>query len=223
MTTDMHRHPDTLGAKLTRLSLLVMGFMLITATTGTLYAHDGGFGHSRRVIMVSAVEDQATPGTTFYIDYRLRLSDEPALVELTQMDTNGDGAVSDDERDTFFTAKAEGLAKKMSANIKASESNNEKSSNSLVVTPVTFRVQHSLVQMYRFKVQVGSDVNAINWQDANYTHKPGSVRLYSGEGVDVQPDESVNMHHADRLALTIRRVAESDAASPKQSQEANQE
>src|SRR5947208_2566256 len=55
--------------------------------------HDGGFGHSRRTIFVTAGKGGLV------LEYRIQHNRDDALVEVTLMDTDHDGNVSADEKD----------------------------------------------------------------------------------------------------------------------------
>ncbi len=67
-------------------------------------AHDGGFGHSRRVLFFAPSADGLV------LEYRILQNRDDALVEMTLMDQDHDGKITPEERDRYFQRRARQLA-----------------------------------------------------------------------------------------------------------------
>lgn len=156
---------------------------------GMASAHDGGFGHSRRAILVSATAGQVI------IEYRVTQSPDEALIEMTRIDSNRDGKVSQEEKDAYFTGQGKRLAENLL--LKTAEG---------APVPLTFAVyelRHPLVQVFRFTAKTEAD--ALLLEDRNYTHKPGAIRIHACDAVTVELARPVDLNHAERLSLKITR------------------
>jgi hypothetical protein len=173
--------------------VLVFAAMLcLLANASHLFAHDGGFGHSRRLIYVSAAPD------TFLIEYRLKQGLEEALVELVRVDADRDGKISQAERDKFFTARGKALL----ANLAFRDASSGKA---LAAEFAGFELQHSLVQVYRLRL--ASDAQSVLLVDHNFPHKPGQVAIETDAGLKAQLPEEIDLSHADQVRVTVERVA----------------
>lgn len=151
-------------------------------------AHDGGFGHSRRTFFL-AVDDA---GLT--IEYRVKQSDDEALVEMTHIDQDGDGSISPEEKDRYFNARARELADRLTLTTPSGQR--------LAVRCVGYTLDQALVQLYRFSVITNQ--NELLLVDGNFPHKPGLVSIETGPGVEAEPARAIDLTHADQVSLKIR-------------------
>src|SRR5436190_20769062 len=87
--------------------LFAVLFLALAASSAP--AHDGGFGHSRRTLYLTTEDD------ALILEYRIQHNREDALVEMTLMDTDGDGKVSAEEKDRFLKDRAKRLAENLVA------------------------------------------------------------------------------------------------------------
>ncbi|HEV7401532.1 MAG TPA: hypothetical protein VGO11_01350 [Chthoniobacteraceae bacterium] len=67
-------------------------------------AHESPIDHVERELEFSVKDGQ------LLLDYRLRFSDRALLMQVGEMDTNGDGRLSEQETAAYFTAQAAKLA-----------------------------------------------------------------------------------------------------------------
>jgi hypothetical protein len=172
---------------------LVLGMLFLCLTNATtLFAHDGGFGHSRRLIYVSATPD------SFLIEYRLKQGLEEALVELVHVDADRDGKISQAERDQFFTARGKALL----ANLAFRDASSGKA---IAAEFAGFKLQHSLVQVYRLRL--ASDAQSVLLVDGNFPHKPGQVAIEVDAGLKAGLPEEIDLSHADQVRVTLERTA----------------
>lgn len=91
----------------TRFCLLVA--LAVTPLSGR--GHESPIDHVERELWLVADNGQAL------LTYRLLPTDRAALMELKTMDADGNGTVSDRERDLFFATKAKAIAKRIDLNI----------------------------------------------------------------------------------------------------------
>jgi hypothetical protein len=165
-----------------------LGLLLLAAAES--WGHDSGFGHCRRTLLFSAKPDEVL------LEYRIVLSPEEALVEMTQMDRDGDGRVSAEEKNRYFALRARELARGWTLSTAEGER----------LEPVFARVElgHSLTQSYRFSVSTLE--RTIFFVDTNFSHKPGQVSILSGPGLQAEPQKGANLAHAERISLVITRT-----------------
>jgi hypothetical protein len=71
---------------------------------GITFAHESPVDHVERELRLSV------RGGALHLRYRVQQSERSVLMQLHQMDGNGDGLISDTERDSFLTAQAQKLA-----------------------------------------------------------------------------------------------------------------
>jgi hypothetical protein len=85
---------------------------LLAASAPTAgHGHESPIDHVERELRLFAEEGKAR------LVYRLLPTERATLMELKAMDIDGDGAISDRERDAFFADKARTLAKKIALDI----------------------------------------------------------------------------------------------------------
>lgn len=168
---------------------VLIAVLLLIAVARTAIAHDTGFGHSKRTLLVAATPE------AFLLEYRLTAGADEVLIEMTLMDTDADGQISPEEADRHFTA----LAQKLAANLKC----RTPAGKPLVVEPLSHGLGASLTQTFRFRVS--STSREIFLTDLNFPHKPGQIRIIRTPGVQVDLTESIDLTHAERLPLSIRR------------------
>jgi hypothetical protein len=94
----------------TRFFLLVA--LAVTPLAG--HGHESPIDHVERELRLFAKDGKA------WLVYRLLQTERATLMELTSMDADGDGTISDAERDAFFAAKATAIAKRIDLKIDAS-------------------------------------------------------------------------------------------------------
>jgi hypothetical protein len=153
-------------------------------------AHDGGFGHSRRTIHVTAAANELR------LEYRVLQNRDEALVELVRMDADGDGKVSDEEKERYFTARGKQLAGGLVVRTSTGET-----------VPVKFvrcELSHSLGQTYHFLLPTAA--HEVLLDDRVFPHKPGLVQVRHGPGLKVEQARPANLSHAERVQLRITRV-----------------
>ena len=155
-------------------------------------AHDGGFGHSRRTLFVSSI-----PGG-WSLEYRIVLNPDEALVEMTRMDHDGDGEVSEDERDCYLESRKRQVAK----HLQVLDDNGK---------PVNIQFEgcilgQALTQTYRFTVATTATV--VTLDDSNFPHKPGLVQVRTGPGVTAELAKPADLTHAERVRVCFKKGVE---------------
>lgn len=83
---------------------LSVSLALVLAVPARPLAHESPVDHVDRAIRIWI------DGDSIFLRYQLQLSERAAMMQLKDMDTDGDGAVSDRERDAFFATAATKLA-----------------------------------------------------------------------------------------------------------------
>jgi len=73
--------------------------------SGLALAHESPIDHVEREFQFWVKDNQ------LFLSYRLQTTDRATLMELKQMDGNGNGKITDAERDAFLTQKADVIAK----------------------------------------------------------------------------------------------------------------
>jgi hypothetical protein len=164
-------------------------------------AHDGGFGHSRRVIFLAPSADG------LILEYRLVQNRDDALVEMVLMDQDHDGKITAEERDRYFQQRAHQLASGLHLQTPGGEE--------AKLTFVRYELQQALTQTFTFALKTSA--REIVLEDRNFPHKPGVVQIRQAEGVTVELARPVDLTHAERFALRIKRTA--PLSPPKQPQE----
>jgi hypothetical protein len=175
---------------MTRFRVLV-ALALTLLAVAPARAHDTGFGHSRRTLLFSAKPEE------FLLEYRIVLSADEALVEMTRMDRNGDGRVSDEEKNLYFAARARELVRGWELTTADGER--------LQPTFVRIELGHSLTQSYRFTVSTLD--RTMFFVDTNFSHKPGQVSILSGPGLKAEPQKAVNLAHAEWISVMVTRTS----------------
>jgi hypothetical protein len=171
----------------TRLSASVLVSLCIVNLAA---AHDGGFGHSRRTIFLAA------NGEGLVLEYRITQNRDEALAELALIDGNRDGKISPEEKDRYFTERAQQLAKLLQVQTTAGQP--------LPLKFVRYDLQHSLGQVFRFTITTSA--TEVLLEERNFPHKPGLVRILPGDGVKVELARPADLSHADRVSLRVTRV-----------------
>jgi hypothetical protein len=70
-------------------------------------AHESPVDHVDRGIRIWV------KGENIYLRYQLQLSERAAMMQLTQIDRNGDAVIADSERDEYFASFADALSKQL--------------------------------------------------------------------------------------------------------------
>jgi hypothetical protein len=167
----------------------IAGFAFWTLAIAQARGHDTGFGHSRRTLVFSAKPEE------FVLEYRIALSADEALVEMTRMDRDGDGRISPEEKERYFADRAREIARGWEVTTAEGER----------LQPVRMRVElgHSLTQSYRFTVSTVD--RTIFFVDTNFSHKPGQVSVLCGPGLKAEPQTPSNLAHAERISIVVTR------------------
>ena len=84
---------------------MMLGVAMVLAAPLRPLAHESPVDHVDRAIRIWI------EGDSLFLRYQLQLSERAAMMQLKTMDADADGAVSENERDVFFSAFAERLAK----------------------------------------------------------------------------------------------------------------
>jgi hypothetical protein len=173
-----------------RISRVPAAAVLLMLVTAQARGHDTGFGHSRRTLLFSAKPQE------FLLEYRIVLSADEALVEMTRMDRDGDGRVSREEKDRYFADRAREIAGGWEVRTADGER----------LQPGFLQVDlgHSLTQTYRFTISTVE--RTILFADANFLHKPGQVTILSGPGLKAEPLAPTDLSHAERISVRVTRI-----------------
>ena len=86
-------------------------FLALAVTPLSGSGHESPIDHVEREFWLVAEDGQAR------LTYRLLPTERATLMELKSMDADGNGAISDKERDAFLAAKAKAIAKRMELKI----------------------------------------------------------------------------------------------------------
>lgn len=191
MTTGAFFDNKSLGIKsVSILRVLLLGVTIATGTTST-FAHDGGFGHSRRLIYVAPTADGLV------LEYRLKQGLEEAIVELVHVDANRDGKISVAERDQYYKARGQALLDRITFR-------DARSGQALKAELAGFELQQSLVQIYR--IRIASAAESVLLEDHNFPHKPGQVGIEVAAGLKAELPEEIDLTHADHVQVTLTRM-----------------
>jgi hypothetical protein len=170
-------------------SASVVVLFLLVIGLSTAMGHDGGFGHSRRTVAFFTDE------TGWTLEYRLRVSVDEVLVQLTHMDTDGDGAISAPEKAEYFEKQALRLKEGLAFHDPAGEK--------LTVSVVRFELGPSLTQTFVFRLETAS--SEFTFDDRNFPHKPGVVQIIAGPRVKAELRKPVDVYHAEFVPLRVSR------------------
>jgi len=154
-------------------------------------AHDGGFGHSRRVLYLAPSADGLV------LEYRILQNRDDALVEMTVMDQDRDGKITPQERDRYFQQRARQLSAGLQIHAPGGEA--------VELGFVRYELQQALSQTFTFALK--TPAREIVLEDHNFPHKPGVVQIRQAQGLTVELTRPVDLTHAERVALRIRRSA----------------
>jgi hypothetical protein len=162
--------------------------LLVLAVAGP--AHDGGFGHSRRTIYVAPGPGGLT------LEYRILHNRDDALLEMTRMDADGDGKVSAEEKERYFGERGRQLAEKFLCRTAGGEA--------LQLRFVRYELGQALTQVYHFALATSE--KEVLLDDRNFPHKPGLVQVRHAPGLAVELARPVDLTHAERVNLRVKRV-----------------
>jgi hypothetical protein len=171
-----------------RRSRLCAPALLVIAAAS--FAHDGGFGHSRRTLFI------ASTATGFTLEYRVVLNRDEALAEMALMDADGDGQIDRDERTRYFETRGKKLAGFLLAKTGDGEA--------IPLTYTGCALDHALAQTYTFTMRTAAREATL--EDRVFPHKPGMVQVRHGDAVKVEVKSPTNLAHAERVVLSIRRT-----------------
>ena len=91
-----------------RRAIFLLGLILCAAP---LFAHESPIDHIDRTVQIY-VQDAKV-----HLTYRFRCEERQVMLQLLQMDKNGDGKISDEERDAWFKNIADTLTKQLKVEI----------------------------------------------------------------------------------------------------------
>jgi hypothetical protein len=129
------------------------------------------------------------------LEYRFTPSAEEALIEATQIDTDSDGKITPAEQDAHFAE----VARRLGAGLQLRAGTDE----NLAAQFVRYSLGNSLAQTFRFRIATDSD--SILLEDRNFAHKPGQVRILTGQGIQAAEAADADLSHIDRLSIKIQR------------------
>lgn len=171
------------------MSRLAFSVLLLLVVAWRSPAHDGGFGHSRRTLFLTA-----TP-QGFVLEYRLQHNRDDAVVEMVRMDADRDGRITEEEKQHFLKERAGQLAAHLLAKTPAG--------TAVALTFDQGRFDQALTQTYRW--QLTTTAVELLLDDRNFGHKPGLVLVRHGESVTVTLAQATDLTHAERVSLRVRR------------------
>ena len=154
-------------------------------------AHDTGLSHSSRTLGITATE------RGYHLEYRVRVTPDVALLEMAAMDADRDGAISDGERDSWFTARGAALLAGLNLTWDSEET--------IPARLAGWSLGSALTQTYRFDVDCGPV--ALRVEDRNFQSQPGHMRIRKGPGIQVDAPEHDDLNHIDHIHLIITRLA----------------
>ncbi|MDA1141116.1 MAG: hypothetical protein O3B01_21320 [Planctomycetota bacterium] len=179
--------PGSLGFESADLIGLVW-IALSVISMSIAFAHDTGLGHSRRTLLWEAGPDR------FVLEYRIHLPEDEVILEMVKIDADGNGEISDLEKESFFKQKGKTLATMFTVT-------DLKPVSALFST---FSLGHSFTQTYRFEFV--SDSHVLTFEDGNFRDKPGSARVLKSKTTKVTFAQPEDLLHAEVLNLRIERV-----------------
>lgn len=156
-----------------------------------LFAHDGGFGHSRRTIAFFADD------TGWTIEYRLRLNADEALLQLAEYANDDDPDVIAANIKTLPLTEAQRVVKGLKVR--------DTTGRTLPLQVLKAELGPSFTQTFIFRC--ASRAGELDFDDANFPHKPGVVQIVAGAGVEASHRTAIDIHHAEQVPLRIRRTA----------------
>jgi hypothetical protein len=169
---------------------LLLAVFAVLALSTALPGHDGGFGHSRRTIFLAARPDELV------LEYRIVQNRDDALLEMTLMDRDGDGQVSQEEKDRYFQDRARLLAESLHCRTPGGQA--------IALKFIGYELQQALVQVFHFRLTTSE--KDVLLDDRNFSHKPGLVQVRHGSGLTVELARPVDLSHAERINLRIKRT-----------------
>ena len=141
-------------------------------------AHDTGFGHSRRTLFVAPVADG------YAVTVRLSLDAAEALLLMTRMDRDHDGAVSPAEREAYGATTGAAFAARLLAT--------DTADRPLPVRFVAFAPGETLALIYQFRIDTAE--RQVFLTDSLFPHRHGWVSVRSAPGVEVKLGATTASH-----------------------------
>jgi len=86
---------------------MAVALALVLAVPLEPLAHESPVDHVDRSIRIWI------SGETIHLSYQLQLSERAAMMQLTKMDSDADGVISERERDAYFSSFADALSKQL--------------------------------------------------------------------------------------------------------------
>jgi hypothetical protein len=130
------------------------------------------------------------------LEYRILQNREDALVEMALMDQDHDGKITPEERDRYFQERARQLIAGLRLETPGGEA--------VDLTFLRYDLQQALAQTFTFALK--TTAREVLLEDRNFPHKPGVVQIRQAEGVTVEIARPVDLTHAERIALRIKRA-----------------
>ncbi len=88
---------------------------MVMAACGVALAHESPVDHVHRILRMSA--QRLDENDLVVVSYRMVLPERAALLQLKAMDQDGDGKISEEERDAFFKHRGEEIAKQLQMSV----------------------------------------------------------------------------------------------------------
>ncbi len=88
-------------------TIAITALAVVTSLTPALRAHESPIDHVDRILQIYIEAGR------IHVIYRFRCEERQVMLQLNQMDRNRDGKISDEERDAWFGAVADRLAKQL--------------------------------------------------------------------------------------------------------------
>jgi len=168
---------------------------------GSALAHESPIDHVNRVIRMDVKDEQ------LIIDYRLQMTPRTVLMQMRDMDVDGNGRIGDEERGTYFEASARDLKRALTLS-RDEKPIRIKSSGNCVLRP-------DLSNEYYFAANLGElaiGKHAFIFRDSFAKKYPGSIRVNTpipeaGQHVELSVSEQIGSQalrgHAAEVVLLI--------------------
>ena len=179
----------------------VVGILLLAICPMLTFAHESPIDHVNRVIRMNVKDEQ------LIIDYRLQMTPRTVLMQMRDMDADGSGHISDEEKRAYFETNARELSRAL-ALTRDEQPIRIKSSGNCVLRP-------DLSNEYYFAANIGelaAGKHSFTFRDSFAKKYPGSIRGHTpipeaGQLVELEVSEGsgddARRGHAAEVVLLI--------------------